>query len=125
MFSRREFLQTAIASTALTGLGGSLQRAVAQQRLTQDDLLSFDAKGKITLLHLTDIHAQLEPVYFRPPDTNIGIGDYAGIPPHLVGEEFISHFGLEKKSALAYAHTMLDYVAVSYTHLTLPTILLV
>ncbi len=81
MFSRREFLQTAIASTALTGLGGSLQRAVAQQRLTQDDLLSFDAKGKITLLHLTDIHAQLEPVYFRPPDTNIGIGDYAGIPP--------------------------------------------
>ena len=116
MFSRREFLQTAIASTALTGLGGSLQRAVAQQRLTQDDLLSFDAKGKITLLHLTDIHAQLEPVYFRPPDTNIGIGDYAGIPPHLVGEEFISHFGLEKKSALAYAHTMLDYVEMARTY---------
>ena len=116
MFSRREFLQTAIASTALTGLGGSLQRAVAQQRLTQDDLLSFDAKGKITLLHLTDIHAQLEPVYFRPPDTNIGIGDYAGIPPHLVGEEFINHFGLEKKSALAYAHTMLDYVEMARTY---------
>lgn len=116
MFSRREFLQTAIASTALTGLGGSLQRAVAQQRLTQDDLLSFDAKGKITLLHLTDIHAQLEPVYFRPPDTNIGIGDYAGIPPHLVGDEFISHFGLEKKSALAYAHTMLDYVEMARTY---------
>lgn len=113
MFSRREFLQTAIASTALTGLGGSLQRAVAQQRLTQDDLLSFDSKGKITLLHITDIHAQLEPVYFRPPDTNIGIGDYSGIPPHLVGEEFISHFGLEKKSALAYAHTMLDYVEMA------------
>jgi sulfur-oxidizing protein SoxB len=47
------------------------------------------------------MHAQLEPVYFRPPDTNIGIGDYAGIPPHLVGEQFISHFGLESGSALA------------------------
>lgn len=116
MFSRREFLQTAIASTALTGLGGSLQRAVAQQRLSQDDLLSFDAKGKITLLHITDMHAQLEPVYFRPPDTNIGIGDYAGIPPHLVGEQFITHFGLEKKSALAYAHTMLDYVEMARTY---------
>ncbi|MFK8077840.1 MAG: thiosulfohydrolase SoxB [Granulosicoccus sp.] len=116
MFSRREFLQTAIASTAIAGLGGSLPRAVAQQRLTQDDLLSFDAKGKITLLHLTDIHAQLKPVYFRPPDTNIGIGDYAGIPPHLVGEEFINHFGLQKKSALAYAHTMLDYVEMARTY---------
>lgn len=116
MFSRREFLQTAIAGTALTGLGGSLQRAVAQQRLTQDDLLSFESKGKITLLHLTDIHAQLEPVYFRPPDTNIGIGDYSGIPPHLVGDEFISYFGLDKKSALAYAHTMLDYVEMARTY---------
>lgn len=116
MFSRREFLQAAIASTALTGLGGGLQRAVAQQRLTQDDLLSFDSKGKITLLHITDMHAQLEPVYFRPPDTNIGIGDYAGIPPHLVGEQFISHFGLEPGSALAYAHTMLDYVEMARTY---------
>ncbi|MFT5044139.1 MAG: sulfur-oxidizing protein SoxB [Porticoccaceae bacterium] len=116
MFSRREFLQAAVASTALTGLGGGLQRAVAQQRLTQDDLLSFDSKGKITLLHITDMHAQLEPVYFRPPDTNIGIGDYAGIPPHLVGEQFISHFGLESGSALAYAHTMLDYVEMARTY---------
>lgn len=116
MFSRREFLQAAVASTALTGLGGGLKRAVAQQRLTQDDLLSFDSKGKITLLHITDMHAQLEPVYFRPPDTNIGIGDYAGIPPHLVGEQFISHFGLESGSALAYAHTMLDYVEMARTY---------
>ncbi|MFT5896212.1 MAG: sulfur-oxidizing protein SoxB [bacterium] len=116
MFSRREFLQAAVASTALTGLGGGLQRAVAQQRLTQDDLLSFDSKGKITLLHITDMHAQLEPVYFRPPDTNIGIGEYAGIPPHLVGEQFISHFGLESGSALAYAHTMLDYVEMARTY---------
>jgi sulfur-oxidizing protein SoxB len=116
MFSRREFLQAAVASTALTGLGGGLQRAVAQQRLTQDDLLSFDSKGKITLLHITDMHAQLDPVYFRPPDTNIGIGEYAGIPPHLVGEQFISHFGLESGSALAYAHTMLDYVEMARTY---------
>lgn len=116
MFSRREFLQAAIASTALTGLGGGLQRAVAQQRLTQDDLLAFNSTGKITLLHITDMHAQLEPVYFRPPDTNIGIGDYAGIPPHLVGEQFISHFGLQPGSALAYAHTMLDYVEMARTY---------
>ncbi|MFK7856167.1 MAG: thiosulfohydrolase SoxB, partial [Granulosicoccus sp.] len=105
-----------MASTAVSSLSGGFRRAVAQQRLTQDDLLSFDAKGQITLLHLTDIHAQLKPVYFRPPDTNIGIGDYAGIPPHLVGEEFLTHFGLERNSALAYAHTMLDYVEMARTY---------
>ncbi len=116
MLSRREFLQVAVASSAFTALGGGFQRAVAQQRLTQDDLLRFDSTGQITLLHITDMHAQLEPVYFRPPDTNIGIGDYAGIPPHLVGEQFLNHFDLQPGSALAYAHTMLDYVELARTY---------
>jgi len=116
MLSRREFLQAAAASAVFTGVSGSLQQAVAQQRLTQDDLLSFDSTGQVTLLHITDLHAQLEPVYFRPPDTNIGIGDYAGIPPHLVGQDFLSHFDLEPGSALAYAHTMLDYVELARTY---------
>jgi sulfur-oxidizing protein SoxB len=113
MFTRRDFLQyTVNAGLALSaaGYGANITRALAQQKLTQDDLLKFDTKGQITLLHFTDVHGQLNPVYFRPPDTNIGIGDYAGIPPHLVGEEFLKHFGIEKGSPLAYAHTMVDYL---------------
>jgi sulfur-oxidizing protein SoxB len=103
-------LQFASVAAALTGLSGFSARAAARQQLTQDDLLAFDAKGKITLLHLTDMHAQLMPLYFRPPSENIGVGSYAGIPPHLVGDAFLQHFGLERGSALAYAHTMVDYV---------------
>ncbi|MBL1407035.1 MAG: thiosulfohydrolase SoxB [Hyphomicrobiales bacterium] len=114
MLSRREFLQFgavgALAATMSSGFSGNLTRAFAQQKITQDDLLRFDAKGKITLLHITDIHAQLKPVYFRPPDTNIGVGAFEGIPPHLVGETFLKHFGIDKGSPLAYAHTMVDYV---------------
>lgn len=110
MHTRRDFLQFATVAAALTGFSGFSARAAAQQQLTQDDLLSFDAKGNITLLHLTDMHAQLMPLYFRPPSENIGVGSYAGIPPHLVGDEFLQHFGLERGSALAYAHTMVDYV---------------
>jgi sulfur-oxidizing protein SoxB len=112
MFTRRDFLQYTInagAALGVAGYGANITRALAQQKLTQDDLLKFDSKGQITLLHFTDVHAQLKPVYFRPPDTNIGVGDYAGIPPHLVGEEFLTHFGIEKGSPLAYAHTMVDY----------------
>ncbi len=110
MMTRRDFLQFASVTAALTGFSGGLSRVAAQQSLTQDDLLSFDAKGQVTLLHITDIHAQLKPVYFRPPSENIGVGAYAGIPPHLVGEEFLAHFGLTRGSALSYAHTMVDYV---------------
>ena len=116
MFTRRDFLQYTInagAALGVAGYGANITRALAQQKLTQDDLLKFDSKGQITLLHFTDVHAQLKPVYFRPPDTNIGVGDYAGIPPHLVGEEFLTHFGIEKGSPLAYAHTMVDYVELA------------
>ncbi len=110
MHSRRDFLQFAAVAAGVTGFSGWSPRASAQQRLTQDDLLKFDSKGKLTLLHITDMHAQLKPLYFRPPSENIGVGDYAGIPPHLVGEDFLNHFGLDRGSALAYAHTMVDYV---------------
>ncbi|MDO9306819.1 MAG: thiosulfohydrolase SoxB, partial [Mesorhizobium sp.] len=112
-YTRRDFLQFAVNAGAVfgaAGLLGSPTRALAQQKLTQDDLLRFDSKGQITLLHFTDVHAQLKPIYFRPPDTNIGVGAFAGIPPHLVGEEFLKTFGIERGSPYAYAHTFVDYV---------------
>lgn len=116
MFTRRDFLQFAAVSTVFTGFSGGLTRLAAQQALTQDDLLQFDSRGKLTLLHITDMHAQLKPVFFRPPSENIGVGDYAGIPPHLVGDDFLRHFNLERGSALAYAHTMVDYVDLARTY---------
>jgi len=84
MFTRRDFLQFAAVSAAATGFSGALTTVAAQQKITQDQLLQFDSKGKLTLLHLTDIHAQLKPVYFRPPSENFGVGAFEGIPPHLV-----------------------------------------
>ncbi|MBX2881434.1 MAG: thiosulfohydrolase SoxB [Granulosicoccus sp.] len=116
MFSRRDFLQYASVVAALTGFSGGLTRVAAQQKLTQDDLLRFDSKGQLTLLHLTDIHAQLKPVYFRPPSENYGVGAFEGIPPHLVGEEFLQHFKIDRGSALAYAHTMVDYVSMAQSY---------
>ncbi len=119
MHSRREFLQLMATTTAVMGSAGllsNLPRAFAQQKLTQDDLLNFDSKGQVTLLHFTDVHAQLKPIYFRPPDMNIGVGDFAGIPPHLVADDFLKHFELEQGSALAYAHTMVNYEALAKTY---------
>jgi sulfur-oxidizing protein SoxB len=116
MWSRRDFLQHAAVVAAITGFSGGLTKVAAQQKLTQNDLFKFDAKGQVTLLHITDIHGQLKPVYFRPPSENFGVGAFEGIPPHLVGEDFLKHFGINKGSPLSYAHTMVDYVNMARTY---------
>jgi sulfur-oxidizing protein SoxB len=85
----------------------------AKQKLKTDDLLDFESKGQVTLLHLTDMHGQLNPVFYRPPSENFGVGKFEGIPPHLVGEAFLEHFGILPNTPLAYAHTMVDYVPLA------------
>ena len=82
MKSRREFLQLASITALLIG-GKSWNSVAAKQQLSQNDLLKFNDKGQVTLLHLTDLHGQLKPVYFRPPSENFGIGKFEGIPPTL------------------------------------------
>ena len=115
MISRREFLQASAAACALvTGTGfGSLGHLAAQQRLSQNDILKFDPLGSLTILHVTDIHAQLMPLYFREPSINLGVGEVKGLPPHLTEGEFLSHFKLAAGSAEAYALTSADFIALA------------
>ena len=116
MITRRELLQVGAATAALTVGGGSLSRAFAQQRLTQDDLLKFDALGNVTLLHVADIHGQLMPVYFREPSVNLGVGEARGQPPHLTGGDFLKRFGIPAKSAAAYAMTSEDFASLAKSY---------
>ena len=112
MRSRREFIQLASVSAMLLATK-PWNSVAAKQNLKTDDLLDFDTKGQVTLLHLTDMHGQLNPVYYRPPSENFGVGKFEGIPPHLVGEAFLEHFGILPNTPLAYAHTMVDYVPLA------------
>ncbi|MGB0671710.1 MAG: thiosulfohydrolase SoxB, partial [Rhodospirillales bacterium] len=109
MLSRRDFVQLALASSAFSFGAGSLARAAASQKITQEDLLKFDAKGQVTLLNFTDIHAQLVPLYFREPSVNLGVGDVNGLVPHLTGKAFLGHYGLKPGSAEAYALSSVDF----------------
>ncbi|MBV9557632.1 MAG: thiosulfohydrolase SoxB [Pseudolabrys sp.] len=115
MMNRRDVLQVGAATAALLGVG-SLTRAFAQQRLTQAELLKFDALGSVTLLHVTDIHGQLTPVYFREPSINLGVGDARGQPPHVTGADFLKRFGIPAKSAAAYALTSEDFSALAKSY---------
>jgi sulfur-oxidizing protein SoxB len=100
---RRDFLKFAGAVT----LSGGLSRAArAADTAGVYDLERF---GNARILHMTDTHAQLQPVYFREPSVNLGIGAMQGKPPHLVGRAFLDRFGIRADSADAYAFTCLDF----------------
>ncbi|UWR69747.1 thiosulfohydrolase SoxB [Phaeobacter inhibens] len=115
MISRRDFLQVSMAASALVGASGfgNWGRLAAQQRLTQDQLLQFDAYGNISLIHVTDIHAQLKPIYFREPSINLGVGDNKGHVPHITGADFRKAYGIADGSPSAYALTYNDFASLA------------
>jgi len=98
---RRDFLRLlALASAAGATLRPSLSGAQAAAELY--DLPAF---GNLSLLHVTDVHAQLLPVHFREPSVNLGDGK----PPHLVGKHLLGHFGVSPGTPEAHAFTYLDF----------------
>ncbi len=115
MISRREFLQAAAAASVLTaGAGyGNWSRLAARQALTQSQLMEFAPFGNVTLVHLTDIHAQLMPTYFREPSINLGVGEATGKPPHVTGADFLKMFNLKTGSPEAYALSSEDFVSLA------------
>ena len=118
MISRREFLQATAAACAITtGSGlGPLGQVAAQQRLTEADITRFDPLGTVTILHVTDIHAHLKPIYFREPAINLGVGDERGKPPHITDNAFRDYFKITAGSAEAYALTSDDFVQLAKSY---------
>ncbi|MDG1372770.1 MAG: thiosulfohydrolase SoxB [Paracoccaceae bacterium] len=112
MISRRDFLQAGVAASAILG-GGVWTKVAAQQALTQDQLLEFDPLGNVTLIHITDIHAQLKPVYFREPSINLGVGEVNGLPPHVTGADFLKLFNMQPGTPEAYALTSEDFTSLA------------
>ncbi len=118
MVSRRDFLQVSMAATALYGASGfgNWAKLAAQQSLTQDKLLEFDTFGNVSLIHITDIHGQLKPVYFREPEINLGVGDARGQVPHVTGADFRKLYGIDDGSASAYALTYDDFSSLAKSY---------
>jgi len=78
-----------------------------------DQLYDIPAFGNVSLLHFTDCHAQLLPIYYREPSTNLGVGNNEGKVPHLVGTSLLQRFGITPGSRQAYAFSHLDFCAAA------------
>ena len=111
--NRREFLEVLAAGVAA---GLALDAPAALARADGTALYRVPRFGNVSLLHVTDTHAQLEPVFFREPSVNIGVGEAAGRPPHLVGEHLLKAFGIRPGSREAHAFTYLDFERAAQTY---------
>jgi sulfur-oxidizing protein SoxB len=121
-FDRREFLKImgvgAVAGTGLiscsksdNGTGGTPAEPPPASA-PQDPLAGFydlPMRGNARILHVTDLHGQLNPVYFREPNVNLGLGDAYARPPHIVGKKLLDYMGLATDSPEAYAYTYLNF----------------
>lgn len=112
--NRREFLHVmslAAAAGMLPSTASAMSSSPSGAKGSAVSAAMYDLpmKGKVRLLHITDTHAQLKPIYFREPNVNLGVGPAFGKLPHVVGTKFLKAVGIEENTALAHAFTFLDF----------------
>jgi len=111
--NRREFLQILAVAAASGYALNSRSLLAAESAGNFYDLPSF---GNVSLLHITDCHAQLLPIYFREPNVNIGLAGSRNKAPHLVGEHLLKAFGIRPGTREAHAFTYLDFESAARTY---------
>ena len=104
--NRREFLQILAIATAGGFLLKNSESYAANDAARMYQLPRY---GNVSLLHITDSHAQLNPMYFREPEINLGVGTTNGQPPHLVGAALLKRFGIRPGTPEAHAFTCLNF----------------
>jgi len=102
--NRREFLEL----IAKAGVTASLSGCHALGNKNAGGLYELSKFGQARVLHITDTHAQLMPVYFREPSVNLGLGSAKGKMPHRVGKNLLSELR-EVNPMLSHAYTYLDF----------------
>ncbi len=113
---KRTFLKLVAMGAAGTATGALpflMQSAFAAESAKAGemptDYYSIPKKGQARILHTTDLHGQLLPVYFREPNVNLGVGPALDRPPHIVGKKLLEKMDLQLDSPEAYAYTYLDF----------------
>jgi sulfur-oxidizing protein SoxB len=111
--NRRQFLEL-LSIAAAAGL--DLGRRSALAHADGGDFYELPPFGNVSVLHYTDAHAQLLPVWFREPSVNLGVGEWRGKPPHLVGQALLAHYGIAPGSREAHALSCLDFEAAARSY---------
>ena len=106
--TRRDFIKIIGAGTVIGAGAYYLGRDNTLSDL-DGDFYQVESFGNARVLHLTDVHGNLLPNYFREPNINLGLGDAYGRVPHKVGKHLLKEYGFKPDSVEAYAFTYLDF----------------
>jgi sulfur-oxidizing protein SoxB len=106
--SRREFVYMMAAMGAAPVFANSHTR-LADTTTKPEDYYKLDSFGNVRLMHMTDSHAQLLPVYFREPNVNLGFFSNYGKPPHIVSNKLLDRYGIKGNKRLEYAFTNVNF----------------
>ncbi|MDJ0739028.1 MAG: 5'-nucleotidase C-terminal domain-containing protein [Gammaproteobacteria bacterium] len=109
---RRDFLKV-MGLGAAAGAAPLISSKALSGPKMPDGFYDVPMKGNVRILHITDVHGQLKPVYFREPNVNLGIGEAFGRPPHLVGKKLLEAMDIQPNTPEAYAYTYLDFDAAA------------
>jgi sulfur-oxidizing protein SoxB len=107
-FDRRDFIKLLGAGAAVSTVPVFWPSSALGQKMPSN-FYDLPLNGNARILHITDVHGQLLPVYFREPNVNLGVGDAFGRPPHVVGKGLLNYMGLRNHTPEAYAYTYLDF----------------
>ncbi len=107
--NRRDFLKLLGITTAAGSLPLLYRHANASMPGISKDFYKVPMKGNARILHITDVHGQLNPVYFREPNVNLGMAEAFGRPPHVVGPKFLKEMKFKPSTPESYAYTYLDF----------------
>jgi len=105
---RRDFIKMMGASAAASSVPLLWPSSAYAQQMPKN-FYDMPMNGNARILHITDVHGQLLPVYFREPNVNLGVGDAYGRPPHVVGKKLLHKMGLNENSPESYAYSYLDF----------------
>ncbi len=110
-FNRRDFIKLMAAGSTAGVAGLALPSLMGRERMAQAaaDYYKVPMQGDARILHITDVHGQLFPVYFREPNVNLGLGGAFDRLPHVVGKKLLERVGFEENSRESYAYTYLDF----------------
>ncbi|MBK8118276.1 MAG: thiosulfohydrolase SoxB [Sulfuritalea sp.] len=111
--NRREFLQMLAAASVA---GAALDASPLLAAGNADAFYDVPKFGNVHVMHFTDCHAQLLPIWFREPNVNLGIGGALGKAPHLVGEHLLKAFDIKPGTRAAHAFTYLDFAQAARTY---------
>ena len=119
--NRREFIQIMGMAAAAGMLPGCDSKTSGPAGVTTSgqapkDPYALPEFGNVNLMHFTDCHAQLLPIYFREPNVNLGVGEALGRPPHLVGDKLLQHFAIQPNTLESHAFTYLNFAEAAKTY---------